>query len=435
MTVPFHNLRQLLSLHSKVAPARECLILLEAGQRLVLPYAEVNARAHQAANLLHTDLAVRMGDTVLILDDHPADLAVLLMACWLIGAAVIPLDPAAAHPAHLASLKHQSVTHVLVRSRHLPTLQPDLRQHWDDDHIIQLGGTAAQFAHPYPHFDTLVRSLPNTFFSDDPDPIPQTPALIFPFTRAQHTQGDLLAAAQSLANAQTITASHNLCSALNLASSGDEDDDTTAAGLHFWLAALYAGASLTLIADFQPPTFWHTVAAHRQHIALLTPAHIDSLITFAQTAHQSGQPIYGSGIYQQDIKGLRHILSPAHQLTSQHILAFTRIFPLPILPGLSLALVAGFCAVLPVDLAWSEYQDWITGHEKLVLGLPLDSLDIDIRDQFGQSLGLAADGEIMLRVWPHHTWLPTGHLGRILYDRHGRRFLIHFRPQDETQTT
>src|ERR1043165_1539460 len=91
MDLPFTNIRQVLSLHNKVSPEKIFLTVISDKGREELSYAEFSARCHQTANFLQEDLDIKPGDMVAIVDDQPADTAVLLMACWLVGAVATPL--------------------------------------------------------------------------------------------------------------------------------------------------------------------------------------------------------------------------------------------------------------------------------------------------------------------------------------------------------
>src|SRR5689334_4465005 len=88
MDLSFTNIRQVLSLHNKVSPEKIFLTVISDQGREELSYGEFSARCHQTANFLQEDLGIKPGDAVgiEIPNDWTADSAVLLMACWLVGA-------------------------------------------------------------------------------------------------------------------------------------------------------------------------------------------------------------------------------------------------------------------------------------------------------------------------------------------------------------
>jgi acyl-CoA synthetase (AMP-forming)/AMP-acid ligase II len=272
---------------------------------------------------------------IAILDDNPADTAVMLTACWLIGAVVVPLPPS---PSDLGAqqLVQSRAQIALIRSRYLPEWQFYMDdeplsaplQAWENLTIIQLGGEEQP---DYPHFHSLVRSMPNTFFNEHPEPVLDSLAALFATTRmvpfSPQTQGSLLSASQSLATVQAITGNQRLISYLPLCGQimppvGSSD------AVNILLSTLLVGSSLILSTVFEPHQFWREVAASRLHIACLSTKHIQDLIAHASAQQTAGKPIYGDGVYQQDIKQLRHIYCPdaPAELTRQ----FTRMFPFPI---------------------------------------------------------------------------------------------------------
>lgn len=335
MNLPFTNIRQLLSLHGKVSPEKTFLTLVTPDGRQELIYAEFNARTHQTANYLQEDLQIKPADVIAILDDNPADTAVMLTACWLIGAVAVPLPPS---PSNLGAqqLLQSRAQIALIRSSYLPDWQFYMDdeplsaplQAWENLTIIQLGGDAQS---EYPHFHSLVRSMPNTFFNEHPDPVLDSQAALFATNRmvpfAPQTQGGLLLAAQALSTVQAITGNQRLISYLPLCGQimppvGSMD------AVNILLTTLLVGSSLILSTVFEPHQFWREVAASQLHIACLSTKHIQDLIAYAREQQTAGKPIYGDGIYQQDIKQLRHIYCPDAQ--PDLIRQFTRLFPFPI---------------------------------------------------------------------------------------------------------
>ena len=157
MNIPFRNLRQLLSLQAKVAPGKVFITTLRNdGSREELTYAEFNARAHQAANLLHTDFGIQAGDAVAIIDDHPGDVAVLLMACWLLGAVAVPYG-ILTEEGILNNMRSEPNALCLTSMDDSAWLTRKLREVVDVSRIIQLGAAGSPEG-LLPHFRTLVRS-------------------------------------------------------------------------------------------------------------------------------------------------------------------------------------------------------------------------------------------------------------------------------------
>jgi acyl-CoA synthetase (AMP-forming)/AMP-acid ligase II len=323
MNHPFTNIRQILSLHNKVSPDQDFLTGITPEGREALSYAEFSARAHQTANLLQEDLQVKPGDLIAIKDNQPANAAVLFMACWLVGA--LPARYGTSTPVENAKL-------YLLREDNkfnpLPATYESIPKP-----VLQMGGKPSES----PHFDTMVKGMPNTFFNEYPEPRLNTPAYFsktYNSDRSEiYTQEMLLDAGEALANAQAITGNQNLITYMELGSV-TYTHEVTLRTLGLLMATLLTGSSLIIDTRFYPhvqsEVFWREVAASRLHIACMSVEHLPKMIAFAKEQQAAGKPIYGEGVYQQDIKQLRHIYCPDIQPYDPLIRQFTEIYPFPI---------------------------------------------------------------------------------------------------------
>lgn len=334
MNLPFTNIRQVLSLHNKVSPEKIFLTVISDEGREELSYAEFSARCHQTANFLQEDLGIEPGDVVAIWDDYPASTAVLLMACWLVGANVFPYG-VNWREIHLtnAPLKAQFIRDGYESETTFKYIAQ--APYSEDKFLVQLGGEPTE---GYAHFDTLVKGMPNSFFNNHPEPTRTTPAFFSnDFDTRQSvfvTQGELLDAAQTLATIQSITGNQRLISYLPLSgvslSPAYLSPTIAQQIMALFVATLLVGSSLIVGTQFEPSNFWHLIAASRVHIAFISITHIQQLIAFAKEQKALGKPIYGEGIYQQDITQLRHIYCPDAKGKDDLIKQFTAIFPFPV---------------------------------------------------------------------------------------------------------
>ena len=337
MNLPFTNIRQVLSLHNKVSPEKIFLTVVTDKGREELSYAEFSARCHQTANFLQEDLNIEPGVVVAIgnlsslTDDDPGDTAVLFIACWLIGAV------AAYFGIGRTFVDHAKV-YFIRYGDHIDFNYVMQNPIWNGKQIIQLGGEPSD----YPYFHTLVRGMPNTFFNEYPEPTRDTPALRSILNDESSievfSQGDLLDAAQNLANSQVITGNQRLISYLMLADNG-YNHEITLNRISLLMAALLVGGSLIVDTRFNrwgrdtrayPKVFWREIAASRLHIACVSGQVILMLIAYGYEQKALSQPIYGEGVYQQDIKQLRHIYCPDVKPDDDRIREFTAMFPFPV---------------------------------------------------------------------------------------------------------
>jgi hypothetical protein len=322
MNLPFTNIRQVLSLHNKVSPEKIFLTVITDKGREELSYAEFSARCHQTANFLQEDLGIKPGEIVTIIDNRPGDFPVLLMGCWLIGA--------------IASRSVDNRTKVcLLRNDNVDTykLFVDTLDYMDVQ-LVQLDGSGTSNS----DFYTLVRGMPNTFFNEYPEPTVDTLAYLSQtYNKAEKeqvvSQGGLLDTAERLANAQIITGNQRLITYMELGSR-TYTNPVTLNTMALLIAALLVGGSIIIDRRFyphaQPEIFWREVAASRLHIVCMSIEHIPKLTAYAREQKALGKPIYGEGVYQQDITQLRHIYCPDATGSAELVQQFTAMFPFPI---------------------------------------------------------------------------------------------------------
>lgn len=408
--VPYRNLRHLLSLQAKVAPTKPFLIAYDAaGEREVLPYVEVNSRAHQTAHFLYDDLGLRRGDRLLVLGENVSDTVIIYLACWVLGVSVVPWNPAE------GSLPDAAAEVCLAPGHTLEALEstPNLR------HIVQVGG---QPRAGYPQFHALVRTLPNTFFSDDPEPTLAHEALLIYGENGQAlplSQYTMLASARGSADAQAISGNHCLMGVQPL-----HQVNGMVTGL---LTALWTGGTLVLNAAFSPGDLWRRMTAERAHIVSLDRAHLEACLHFAQSQQARGQPIWGDGVHQQDMTHVRHILCAGADTAL--LRAFEECFGLPVLHGLRLNQMAGYAAFMPIDLDWKAHQGWLLASDDVCIGCALEGIEMAVLAPDERALRAGESGEICLRrpgqsqpTTPPDGWLHSGAHGYYRPDPRGRHF-------------
>jgi uncharacterized protein (TIGR03089 family) len=305
---PHRNIRHVLSLQSKVSPEKPFIIHYNGDDRREeLPFVEVNARAHQTANMLQEDLTLKPGDRVAVLVDNSADAAVFYLACWILGAVVVLLNPSD-EDTHLAARLNDSDSPVCLIAHDY--LRRSLNFMPSDCQLVQVGGLPN--AH-IPYFNELVKNMPNTFFNDHAEPTLDAPALWLS-ANAVLTQGDLLSAAQNLALAQSFTGNQRMMTLLPLYNANEI--------ILALLMPLLVGGSTLLNPNFQAADLWRQITAERVQIASVTSDMLQACIDFADAQLKRGEPIWGSGIHQQDLTRFRHLICPDSNLDSSLIKTF-----------------------------------------------------------------------------------------------------------------
>jgi len=442
--VPYGNFRQLLSLHAKASPEKIFLIHYDAeGNREELSYAEINARVHQTAHLLH-ELGVRRGNRVATIGYNHSDIVVIYFACWVLGAAVAPQNVTEDDRRIAFILRNSEAVVCLVREEYLERAENII--HGTDEglgaeniqHIVQVGGAARP---EYMHFHEMVRNLPNTFFSDDPEPTLEDEALLV-YTSGTTgapkgvvlTQYNLLADAQGIAQWQGITGNQRLMCVLPIHHVN---------GIVVTLVTpLFVGGSTVLNRAFSSSTFWRRICAERVQIVSVVPTLLQFCLDYADAQTAKGEPIWGDGLHQQDLRGFRHLVCGAGTLSMALVKNFEERFGVPVLHGYGLSETTCYSCFLPINLDWDAHKHWLLDFGYPSIGCPIEPNEMAIfsADGSGQQLGAGERGEICARghnVMKYYFkrpdanaetfkfgWFRTGDEGFFEVDSQGRHYFF-----------
>lgn len=443
--IPFRNIRQVLSLHARVSPEKTFLIHYDAeGNREELSYAEFNARVHQTAHLLRHDLDVRRGDRVATIGYNHSDLVIIYFACWLIGAAVAPQNVAEDDRRIAFILRNSRAVVCFVRQEYLERARqiihgteeglgaPDIRR------IIQVGGQ--------PDGETLffhqaVQNLPNTFFSDDPEPTLEDEALLV-YTSGTTgapkgvvlTQYNLLVDAQGIAQWQGFTGNQRMMCVLPIHHVN---------GIVVTLVTpVLVGGSVVLNRQFSSGHFWERICKERVQIVSVVPTLLQFCLEYADQMQARGAPIWGEGLRQQDLSAFRHIICGAGTLAMALVKAFEERFGVRVLHGYGLSETTCYSCFLPIDLSWEEHKHWLLDFGYPSIGCPIEPNEMAIfsADGSGQPLGPGERGEICIRghnVMKYYDqrpdanaetfkfgWFRSGDEGFYQVDARGRQFFF-----------
>jgi len=442
--VPYGSFRQLLSLHAKASPEKIFLIHYDAdGNREELSYAEINARVHQTAHLLH-ELGVRRGDRVANIGYNHSDMVVIYFACWVLGAAVAPQNVTEDDRRIAFILRNSEAVVCLVREEYLERAENIIRGTDEGlgaeniQHIVQVGGAVRP---EYMHFHEMVRNLPNTFFSDDPEPTLEDEALLV-YTSGTTgapkgvvlTQYNLLADAQGIAQWQGITGNQRLMCVLPIHHVN---------GIVVTLITpLFVGASTVLNRAFSSSTFWRRICAERVQIVSVVPTLLQFCLDYADSQTAKGEPIWGDGLHQQDLRGFRHLVCGAGTLSMALVKNFEERFGVPVLHGYGLSETTCYSCFLPINLDWDAHKHWLLDFGYPSIGCPIEPNEMAIfsADGSGQQLGAGERGEICARghnVMKYYFkrpdanaetfkfgWFRTGDEGFFEVDSQGRQYFF-----------
>jgi uncharacterized protein (TIGR03089 family) len=248
------------------------------GQRVELSWKTFANWVAKTANLLVEELGVEAGDRVATLLGVHWQAPVVLVACWLTGAEVVPAGPGVPRERAAAALAGSGCRAVFAREDLLAEAR-ELLGGGDPPAVAArpallaitadpLGRAAGDLGDALP-FARMVPSMPDHFDPEDQRHGDRPALLAAGQGDRGRSQAELLAAAAGLRGRLGLSDADRLYSGLGL----DTLEGVTA-GLALPLAA---GAGVVLAADSSPEALWRRLAAERVALALLRPEQAGAL--------------------------------------------------------------------------------------------------------------------------------------------------------------
>jgi len=416
MTLPFHNMRQVLSLHAKTGGRRKFLIHIDGnGEREELSYAEFNARSHQTANLLHDDLGVQRGDRVALLMHTHSETAIMIMACWIIGAAVLPLNPTEDVETLSQTLKQSKPVILLAHTDYLSTAETITKGVSNLRGIMTVSG---QMTDKYPHFNDWVKNLSNTYLGDggavksdddtlkavnetmaalDDDALLQTTTDVGVMAL---TQRNLLRAAWGISQQQTVTGGQCVFSTIPLV-----NVQSVVFGL---VLPLLVSASTVISRDVDISMFWRRLVTERVSIAILNPHTLTMLTQQGHADNDAGHGVLGDNVNRRGLNRFRHLICAGDGLTIRQLQEFERLFGYPVMVSSSPQDIGLPVTMMPYNLTWEEHEARSIYDGRIGIGTALPAVELAILSSDGAALPENTPGKLMVRMTSTSDWVDMG---------------------------
>ncbi len=412
--VPFRNLRDLLSLHTKTSPAKAFLIHYdEDSQREAYSFAEFNARVHQAANFMYEDLGVRRGDRVATIAYNHVDTVLIYFACWVIGAAVAPQNVAEDDRRIAYILRNSEAQICFVRAEYLARAESIIKEGDGAPNIKLIVAVGGGPSEDVIDFHEALKNRPTTFLGDESGAksgdIPigagtEATAALDDEALLVYTSGttgvpkgvilnqyNLLVDAMGISQWHAITGNQTTMCVLPIHHVN---------GIVVTLVApLYVGATAVLNRRFTVSQFWNRVVRERVNVVSVVPTLLQFLLEYGQAQLQAGHTIFGGKISRRDLTHFRHFICGAGTLSVALARDFEQMFGFTILHGYGLSETTCYSCFLPINLSWETHQKWMQAYGYPSIGCPIEPNEMAIfsADGSGEQLGEGERGEICIR--------------------------------------
>lgn len=416
--VDFASIAELLRSRAADHPDREFLIYYNEGLKAQLrwSYLDFCDRVEKAAAVLWSRHRIGLGDRVAtLLYNHPLTV-VTYLACWMLGAVVVPINVEESDERVRFILENSGAKLLLAAREYAPKAR------------VTAGAVPILLAEGPGTEATLeaLLTVAKPMNSPRPSSVYDEALIVYTSGTTGMPKGVLLTQYNLLADARAISEWHHI---------GENDRMMCVLPIHHvngtvvtLCTPLYAGASVVLNRRFSAGQFWKIAAQEKVAIVSVVP----TLLHFLFEKNEE--------IARYDLKTFRHFICGAGPLTVELAARFEDRFGFPIIHGYGLSETTCYSCFLPADLSKTEHHGWIQSHGFPSIGVPVPPNEMAIHDEAGQAMPAGQRGEIVIRghnVMKEyyrnpaaneaaftHGWFRSGDEGFFLLDPKGRPFFF-----------
>lgn len=392
------------------------------GGRFECSYRDFHERVARAAHYL-ASLGVTRGDRVATLSDNHPDAVIQYFAAFLLGAAVVPVNPGEDDRRIGYILGNARPRVLFVRDQFVDRVQPIAASLPAPPVLVESG----EHRHPaLPHFPPVTDRFPARFNTAPPPTLDDEALIVYTSGTTGHPKGVVLTQYNLLVDAMSIADWHRI---------SEEQRMMCVLPLHHvngivvtLMTPLYAGAGVVLNHRFHTEKFFERISIEKVTVVSVVPTLLQFLL--------QAKPSFAA----YKLAHFRHVICGAGPLTVELAMKFEQTFQIPVIHGYGLSETTCYSCFLPVDLPASERRAWLGKHGFPSIGVPLPINDMTVHDEAGNELDEGVKGEIVIRGHNvmagyfddeaaneqtfAHGWFRSGDEGFYLYDEQGRKFFF-----------
>ncbi|MCX7878759.1 MAG: acyl--CoA ligase, partial [Ignavibacteria bacterium] len=417
--VPYKNIYELLLHQSSVRSGSDFITFYpDEGEAISLTYGEFRERVLKTVNFL-ISCSVSYGDRVATVSHNHINTVIQYFAVWSLGAVVVPINVNEEPERISYIMKHSGAKLVFVHHLYADKIR-DLNI--KDIKCVLHGKYTEGF------FECKISDFPVKQITTENVNHESEALLVYTSGTTGIPKGVVLTQYNLMVDAYAIQKWHKI--------SSDECMMCVLPIHHVngtvvtLMTPMYSGARVILNQKFHTDRFFEIIKKENVQIVSVVP----TLLQYLCHDYESGR------IKKPELKSFRHIICGAGPLTCELAAKFESLFGLNIIHGYGLSETTCYSCFCPVDLSESEHKKWMNDYGFPSIGVEIETNEMDIQNEHGESLGENVRGEIVIRghnVMKYydasdevnlktfeHGWFRSGDEGFYLKDDSGRKFFF-----------
>ncbi len=371
----FRSIAEMLKHHVESTPDKAFLVFYdENGKRAEFSYAAFERDVRRVARVFQ-EFGLESGDRLATASHNHYDTIVVYVACWCLGACVVPLNMTEDNNRLEYILQSSEATLLVCRQEYVERLRqcdvPDTMK-WLQLESDQEENDVFSLAHSAAPIELSQQSM-----------LRNECLIVYTSGTTGPPKGVVLEQVNMIADAESIAAWHGIDSHTRMMCVLPIHHVNGTIVTH--VTPLFAGASVVLNRKFSVSKFFERLASEHVNIVSVVP----TLLAFLLEAKADASNI--------DHSVFRHIICGAGPLTCELASSFEREFDLRIVHGYGLSETTCYSCFIPTDLNETEHKEWQSSYGFPSIGIPVSNNEMAIHDANGNSLSEGERGEIVIR--------------------------------------
>lgn len=397
--VEYKNFFELLQYRAHLHPDQPFIIFYDDDDRRVqLSYKEFAEKVFKTANLLSQN-GIETGDRIATVSHNHINTVIQYFAAWSLGATVVPINVneeaerikyiLKSSNTRLAFVNYDYLDKICALRDELSNLEKifvyGLDNHRTESSAIEKLYTALVY-------EDEMEKYSASFIHDKKLNQESEALIVYTSGTTGLPKGVVLTQYNLMADADGITKWHKL-------KRGDRmmcvlpihHVNGTVVTL---ITPMYYGGTTVLNQKFHTRRFFQRLAYESVRVVSVVP----TLLQFLCHDYEAGKEKDFFHVFEDELAStFGHIICGAGPLTCELVSKFENIFNLKIVHGYGLSETTCYSCFVPINLPEYEHKKWSNEFGFPSIGVPIEPNEMDIHDEFGNSVGENKRGEIVIR--------------------------------------